>query len=137
MRGLLIIFLAVYVSSLSMQLSSPKTCLSLEAESDNEKWLINYHHNLNQGTASLRLYHGNQVLVDSGSGRNYNYNLNVSLPQKGLYQMCFEKEGQANLEVSFEVFLEEEQLTYAGKEELGRMTRRVGEFLVEIKKASW
>ena len=31
----------------------------------------------------------------------------------------------------------DESITFAGKEDLGRLTRRIGEFLVEIKKASW
>jgi hypothetical protein len=28
-------------------------------------------------------------------------------------------------------------MAYAGKEDLGRLTRRIGDFLVEIKRASW
>ena len=39
--------------------------------------------------------------------------------------------------MSFEILREEEQLSYAGKEDLGRITRRVSDFLVEIKKSNW
>ena len=51
--------------------------------------------------------------------------------------MCFEKSDPKNLEVSFEILRETEELAYAGREDLGRLTRRVGEFLVEVKKSSW
>jgi hypothetical protein len=39
--------------------------------------------------------------------------------------------------VSFELMRQSEELGYVGKEDLNRMAHRVGEFLVEIKKASW
>lgn len=38
------------------------------------------------------------------------------------------------MEVHFDVVREDEQMQHAGREDLGKMTRRIGEFLVEIKK---
>lgn len=48
--------------------------------------------------------------------------------------MCFEKVGDDNLEVHFEIIREDEQLPHVGREDLGKLTRRIGSFLIEIRK---
>lgn len=60
--------------------------------------MINYHHNLQLGTARLSIYSPNgQLLISSGDGADYKHYLELVLPQKGNYQMCFEKNDPKNL----------------------------------------
>lgn len=64
---IVLVYLASRAMSISLQISGARTCLSLEAESENERLLINYHHNANKGTAGLRIYNRDgTVLADSG-----------------------------------------------------------------------
>jgi hypothetical protein len=60
------------------------------------------------------------------------------MPRKGEGRLCFELVGRVTggLDVHFEVTHEDQQMGHAGREDIGRVTRRVGEFLVEIKKTS-
>lgn len=60
-------FMVIGVAPISLQITGPRTCLALEAETDNETLFINYHHNANKGTAALKVYNTNgSILADSG-----------------------------------------------------------------------
>ena len=133
--ALLLAALLALAAPLQLFLNKPRTCLGFEVEDDGDKLLFTYHHNPNLGTANFLIFdtHG-QLLAESGSGADYKSFLEVVIPQKGEMQMCFYKEAGAGLEVHFDVVREEEQMQHAGREDLGKMTRRIGEFLVEIKK---
>lgn len=64
---ILLVCIVNRATSISLQISGARTCLSLEAENENEHLLINYHHNANKGTAALRIYNTDgSVLADSG-----------------------------------------------------------------------
>jgi hypothetical protein len=75
-------------------------------------------------------------MAESGAGADHETYLEVEMPRKGEGELCFEREGSASLDVHFEITHEEQQLAHAGREDIGKLTRRVGEFLVEIKKTS-
>jgi hypothetical protein len=134
-----LILASILVSTLHLQLllREPLTCLSLEVPNDNDKLLFTYHHNVNLNTANLIINGPNGPLAQSGTGPDYLNFLEVTYSIRGEYDFCFEKEGSDVLEVHFDIIREEEQMVHAGKEDIGKVTRRVGEFLVEIKKTSW
>ena len=76
--ALTLILLVAYTNGLSLLLTSPRTCMNLEATEDKQKFLINYHHNLHNGTAALNIYGNNgQLLATSGEGAEYKHNLEV------------------------------------------------------------
>ena len=130
----ILVLLFVVTHPLTMQLTSPQTCLELKTEEPQQQWLINYHHNFHQGTASLKIFLKNgQILADSGKGTEYKHNMEVTFPVKGMYLMCFEKDTPQQLEVSFEILKMGEEMAFVGKEDLSRLARRIGQFLVEIK----
>jgi hypothetical protein len=129
--------LLVVSSPLQLLLTRPKTCLGFEAENDGDRLMFTYHHNPNVGTANMLIYDdAGTMIAESGSGVEHQTYLEITMPRRGEGQVCFEKEGGSSLEVHFEVTHEAQQMAHAGREDIGRLTRRVGEFLVEIKKTS-
>jgi hypothetical protein len=67
-----------------------------------------------------------QVLAESGTGADYQTFMEIVVPQKGELEMCFEKEDGPSLDVHFDIIREEDQLQHVGREDLGKMTRRIG-----------
>lgn len=51
--------------------------------------------------------------------------------------VCFEKKTPNIADISFDIIDEENLPTYAGKEELAKTSRRISEFLMDIKRVGW
>lgn len=135
--SLLLALLPALVSPLQLLLTRPTTCLGFEAENDGDRLMFTYHHNPNVGTANMLVYDGAGVLLaETGIGAEHQTYLEVVMPQRGEGQVCFQKVGGGSLDVHLEVTHEQQQLAHAGREDISKLTRRVGEFLVEIKKTS-
>jgi hypothetical protein len=56
---------------------------------------------------------------------------------EGTYLLCFERLSDNPLEIYFDVTEEQEDNYHAGKEEINKLSQRINEFLVDIKKIGW
>lgn len=114
-------------SPMQLMLTKQRTCLGFEVDGEGERLMFTYHHNPNSGTANMLIYDDEGVLLaESGTGAEHQTYLEVVLPRAGEGQVCFEKESSNSLEVHFEITHEEQQMAHAGREDIGKLTRRVG-----------
>jgi hypothetical protein len=63
--------------------------------------------------------------------------MEVQFNQTGLYPLCFEKGTKKNAEIQFDVTSEDERHSTAGKEDINKLSRKISQFLIEIKKTGW
>ena len=76
-------------------------------------------------------------LEQSGDGIDYKNHMKLVHPEAGDFMLCFTKSSPNTAEITFDIVDEENLPIYAGKEELSRISRRISEFLMDIKRVGW
>lgn len=77
------------------------------------------------------------VINQTGSDIGYNSFLQVQFQETGLYPICFEKKSARDATVQFDIVDEEEKMVTAGKEDINKLSKKISEFLIDIRKTGW
>ena len=100
--------------------------------------LFSYHMNPHIDEVNMVVYDKQTRVIDqTGSDINYNSFLQVKFPETGLYPICFEKKSARDATVHFDIVDEEEKMITAGKEDINRLSKKISEFLIDIRKTGW